>query len=259
MSSANVSKIPVVKSRRLSPERPLAMSPAMSPQKSVSKLPVKVSRTEVTSTSSRQYKENICDVAWKDSASPVMSPSRIPVMKNQNQCDRDPAAAEYVTPRHHSSSSASSYASQLRPQSIDLEDEYFSSKSYILSPSPEKLQQVRKMSDPKIGFSPQRKISPLSAQVTNSRIPISTDYYSKSDRPRPSPPRSSSSSSLKMSPVSDRVERDSEKSMSRTRSTDYISGDSGTSNDQVCPLLPNLRSCENLPVVNFWQILAILT
>ena len=247
MSSANVSKIPVVKGRRLSPERSVVMSPAMSPQKSVSKLPVKVSRSEVTSTSSssRQYKENICDVAWKDSASPVMSPSRIPVMKNQNQSDRDLAAAEFATPRHHSSSSVSSFASQQRPQSIDLEDEYFSSKSYILSPSPEKLQQVRKMSDPKIGFSPQRKISPLSAQVTNSRIPISTDYYSKSDRPRPSPPRSSSSNSLKMSPVSGRVEReDSEKSMSRTRSTDYISGDSGTSNDQVNLFSPNLMSAK---------------
>jgi hypothetical protein len=76
-------------------------------------------------------------------------------------------AAEVVTPRHHSSTSSSSFASQ-RPQSIDLEDEYFSSKSYIMSPSPEKHQQVRKMSDPKVGFSPQRKISPLSAQVSMS-------------------------------------------------------------------------------------------
>jgi hypothetical protein len=35
------------------------------------------------------------------------------------------------------------------------------------------------MSDPKIGFSPQRKISPLAVQTTNSRIPIASEYYSR--------------------------------------------------------------------------------
>lgn len=218
MSSVSVSKIPVAKNRRLSPERP---SPAVSPPKSASRLPVKVSNA--LSASSNQFKENICDVRWNsDLPSPAMSPSRIPVMKGQQAVD----AA--VTPRHHTSHT-SSYASQ-RPQSIDLEDEYFSSKSYFSSPSPEK--QVRKMSDPKIGFSPQRKISPLAAQVTNSRIPIASEYYNKTDRPRPSPPRSSSSSSLKMSPVSG-ARLDPDESMSRTRSTDYISAESGTSNEQV--------------------------
>ena len=152
----------------------------------------------------------------------------VPVIKNYQV-----GLSDVVTQRHPSSSS-SSYTSQ-RPQSIDLEDEYFSSKSsYIASPSPEKIAQVRKLSDPKLVFSPQRKISPRAAQITNSRIPIASEYYSRSDRPRPSPPRSSSSSSLKLSPVSGRLEfDDSEKSMTRTRSTDYISADSEPSNEQV--------------------------
>ena len=202
--SASVSKIPLPKPRRLSPERP---SPVTSPQKSVSKLPVKVSKLGNESPVGGHYKENICDyrspdtnpVRWTE-PSPVTSPSRIPVMKSQQHDN-----ADSVTPRIH----PTSYVSSQRPQSIDLEDEFVIGKSYInhMSPMPEIMpqqqqqqqQQIRKKSDPKLNFSPQRKISPLAAQVTNSRIPIASDYI-KSDRPRASPPRSASSTSLKLSP-----------------------------------------------------------
>ena len=199
--SASVSKIPLPKHRRLSPERP---SPVTSPQKSVSKLPVKVSKLGNESPVGGHYKENICDyrspdtnpVRWTE-PSPVTSPSRIPVMKSQQDI------ADSVTPRIH----PTTYITSQRPQSIDLEDEFVIGKSYInhMSPMPEIMpqqqhqQQIRKKSEPKLNFSPQRKISPLAAQVTNSRIPISSDYI-KSDRPRASPPRSASSSSLKLSP-----------------------------------------------------------
>jgi hypothetical protein len=125
MSAGVSSKIPVAKHRRPSPERP---SPAASPQKSASKLPVKVCKSDAT----RQYKENVYD------ASPVMmSPSRIPVMRH----DADDAVIAAASGRKHSTSS--SLSSQPRPQSIDLEDEYFSSKSYIMSPSPDKNQVER--------------------------------------------------------------------------------------------------------------------
>ena len=78
MSSASVSKIPVAKNSRMSPERPSpVMSPAISPQKSYSKLPIKVQKAE-SSSSAKQYKENIYDVRWSETASPMMSPSRIP-------------------------------------------------------------------------------------------------------------------------------------------------------------------------------------
>ena len=190
--SASVSKIPLPKHRRLSPERP---SPVASPQKSVSKLPVKVSKLGNESPVGH-YKENICDyrteinpVRWTE-PSPITSPSRIPVMKSHHDI------IDTVTPRIHST-----HTSQ-RPQSIDLEDEFVPGKSYInhMSPMPEILpQQIRKKSDPKLSFSPQRKVSPLAAQVTNSRIPRASDYM-RSDRPRASPPRSASSSSLKLSP-----------------------------------------------------------
>ena len=192
--SASVSKIPVAKHRRLSPERP---SPAVSPQKSVSKLPIKVSKIGNISDVSvqRQFKENICDNSsrWSETSSPMTSPSRIPVMKSQ------PDVSEVVTPRHHDVTPRHHDVTprhhdvtprhhdvtphQQRPQSIDLEDEYISGRSYILSSSshpPEIVpHQVRKMSDPKIGFSPQRKISPMAAQTTNSRIPIASEYYSR--------------------------------------------------------------------------------
>jgi hypothetical protein len=185
--SASVSKIPVAKHRRLSPERP---SPAVSPQKSVSKLPIKVSKIGNISDVSvqRQFKENICDNSsrWSETSSPMTSPSRIPVMKSQ------PDVLEVVTPRHHEVTPRHHDVTQRhhdvtphqqRPQSIDLEDEYISGRSYILSSSSHRPEivphQVRKMSDPKIGFSPQRKISPLAAQTTNSRIPIASEYYSR--------------------------------------------------------------------------------
>ena len=185
--SASISKIPVAKHRRLSPERP---SQAVSPQKSVSKLPIKVSKIGNISDVSvqRQFKENICDNSsrWSETSSPMTSPSRIPVMKSQ------PDVLEVVTPRHHEVTPRHHDVTQRhhdvtphqqRPQSIDLEDEYISGRSYILSSSSHRPEivphQVRKMSDPKIGFSPQRKISPLAAQTTNSRIPIASEYYSR--------------------------------------------------------------------------------
>ncbi len=122
--SASVSKIPVAKHRRLSPDRPSpVMSPASSPQKSVSKLPVKVSKSEIG-----HFKENICSdfrpttennaVKWMSDA-PVTSPSRIPVMKSYGDVT---SPSECVTPRNHSSANHTS--SHNRPQSIDLEDEY---------------------------------------------------------------------------------------------------------------------------------------
>lgn len=104
--SASVSKIPVSKHRRLSPERPLHVT---SPQKSVSKLPVRVGQA-FNDSPVLTLKGGVCDysVKWNETHQVSTSPSKIPTKQ----------AKGLDTPK------------QYRPQSIDLEDEFFPRKSY---------------------------------------------------------------------------------------------------------------------------------
>lgn len=120
-----MSKIPVAKHRRLSPERSIHV---ISPQKSASKLPVRVGQS-FNDSPVLTLKGGICEysVRWNEpQPSPTTSPSKIPVKYGKD----------------------GEVQKQYRPQSIDLEDEFFPRKNYGSYGSPDFFQ-VRRQSTSK--------------------------------------------------------------------------------------------------------------